>query len=290
MLKLSTFAGMKLSVFSFVFFVLVSSVAHAQMTVSKLMIVGSDHLDNVYKKDKPTTDVLTAKNQGDIQKFIAFADSYKPDMILVEVLPEKQPQIDSLYNLYLLDKLKFDQLPDGRSEVYQLAFRIGKRMGIERIVCVNAPGGTSQSILANGNNIELYQSAGIKLRELVTGIYSRLGEGKISFFDFLNFLNQTETINKVYQLRYIIPSRVTDGKFVNPDAMVDTAFINPKYIGAELTSLYKNRDYKIYSNIVNARMKSHPERMLLIIGVAHIGSLKSIFRDDPYFKLADFRR
>lgn len=33
--------------------------------------------------------------------------------------------------------------------------------------------------------------------------------------------------------------------------MIDMAFINPKYIGAELTSTFKNRDYKIYSGIVS---------------------------------------
>src|SRR5687767_15028689 len=119
---------MKFFFLSFVFVFLVSSTVNAQKEVSKLMIVGSDHLDNVYKKDQPSTDILTSKNQNDLQQFIAFVDTYKPDMVMVEVLPEKQPEIDGLYNLYLTNKLKIEDLPDGRSEVYQIAFRIGKKM------------------------------------------------------------------------------------------------------------------------------------------------------------------
>jgi hypothetical protein len=69
--------------------------------------------------------------------------------------------------------------------------------------------------------------------------------------------------------------------------MIDTAFVNPKYIGAELISIFKNRDYKIYSNIVTTKMQIRPNRILLIFGVAHVGSLKSIFRDDIEYKIVD---
>ena len=71
-------------------------------------------------------------------------------------------------------------------------------------------------------------------------------------------LNQPEVYNLVYRLRYITPARVVNGRFTNPDAMVDTAFVNPKYIGAELISVFKNRDYKIYSNIVVQALETRP--------------------------------
>ncbi|HEX2609319.1 MAG TPA: DUF5694 domain-containing protein, partial [Flavisolibacter sp.] len=101
---------------------------------------------------------------------------------------------------------------------------------------------------------------------------------------------QPDTYKRIYHLRYITPSRITNGVFTKPDEMVDTAFINKKYIGAELTSIFKNRDYKIYSNIVTTKMAVQPKRILLIIGVAHIGSLRSIFRDDPEFELVDINK
>jgi hypothetical protein len=88
-------------------------------------------------------------------------------------------------------------------------------------------------------------------------------------------------------MRYMAPVRVTDGTFKNPDAMIDTAFINPKYIGAELTAVFKNRDYKIYSNIITTQMREQSKRIVLIIGQTHVGSLQSIFRDDPAYKIVE---
>jgi len=257
----------------------------SQTVKTELLILGSDHLNQVYKKGNPETDVLSPKRQKEIIAFTSLAAKYKPDMIMVEVLPEDQPEIDSLYALYLKNSLKTDSIEDGRSEVYQVAFRMGKEMKLGKIFCVNAPGGTSQGILDNGENIALYKNETTELRKIVGAKYAALQNGTLSFKDFLIFLNQPETYNKVYHLRYITPSRVTNGTFTNPDKMVDTAFVDHKYIGAELTSVFKNRDYKIYSNIVTTKIRHNPKKILLVIGVAHIGSLISIFRDDPEFEL-----
>ncbi|WP_157687355.1 DUF5694 domain-containing protein [Pedobacter psychrophilus] len=281
---------MKLQLILPILLIGVWSKAHAQAQKTDIFILGSDHLAQIYKSDNPNTDVLLAKRQKEIADFSALVLPYKPDMIMVELLPEDQTKIDSLYGLFLQDKLKIEDLPDGRSEVYQLAFRMGKKLNLPKILCVNAPGATSQSILENGENIEIYKKENLELRTFASEKYKALQEGSLSFKDFLTFLNQPEIINKIYHLRYITPSRVINGTFKNPDAMVDTAFVNPKYIGAELTSVFKNRDYKIYSNIVTTVNQQNSKKTLLIIGVAHIGSLKNIIRDDEEFNLIDGHR
>ncbi len=259
----------------------------AQGQKTDIMLLGSDHLTQFYKSDKPSTDVLLPEPQRAVSAFVKLVLPYKPDLIMVEVLPEKQTQIDSLYALYVSDKLKLDQLEDGRSEVYQIAFRLGKQLGLTKIHCVNAPGGTSQSILDNGENISLYKEEGATLRAMVVDKVKAVQDGKLSLTNYLTFINQPETYNKVYRLRYITPARVRNGTFKNPDAMIDTAFINPTYIGAELISVFKNRDYKIYSNLVTTQLKTKAKRALLLIGAAHLGSLRSILRDDTDYNLVD---
>lgn len=259
----------------------------AQGQKTDIMLLGSDHLNQLYKSDKPRTDVLLPEPQRAIGTFINLVLPYKPDLIMVEVLPEKQTQIDSLYALYLSDKLKLDQLEDGRSEVYQIAFKLGKQLGLTKIYCVNAPGGTSQSILDNGENINLYKEEGAALRAMVVDKVKAVQDGKLSLTNYLAFINQPETYNGVYRLRYITPARVRNGTFKNPDAMIDTAFINPTYIGAELISVFKNRDYKIYSNLVTTQLKTKAKRAMLLIGAAHLGSLRSILRDDTEYNLVD---
>ncbi len=274
--------------FTLLFTIICTSIGFSQKT--DLMLLGSDHLTQLYKKDKPNTDVLLADNQSSINSFTKSVLAYKPDVIMVEVLPEKQQEIDSLYTLYLNDKIKLESIEDGRSEVYQLAFRMAKELKLAKIYCVNAPGGTSQSILDNGDNIALYKEEGVALREIVIEKVNALAAKNISFKDYLTFINQPDTYNKIYHLRYITPSRITNGTFKNPDAMVDTAFINKKYIGAELTSIFKNRDYKIYSNIVTTQLKTKSKRIVLIYGAAHIGSFISIFRDDQEYNLVSTKK
>ncbi|MBE7170326.1 MAG: hypothetical protein INR73_07035 [Williamsia sp.] len=271
----------------FTAFLALTCTLSAQSQKTDIMILGSDHFTQIYNSNNPNTDVLLPQRQKEIREFISSAIRYRPDMIMVEVLPENQQKIDSLYTLYVADKIKLENLEDGRSEVYQLAFRMAKQLGLSKIHCVNAPGGTSQSILDNGENIALYKEEGLAVRAIVAEKMKALQENNLSLKDYLLFLNKPGTYNKVYRLRYITPARVTNGTFKNPDAMVDTAFIDPKYIGAELTSIYKNRDYKIYSNIVTTQLKTKSKKLLLIIGAAHIGSLKSIFRDDADYQLID---
>lgn len=272
-------------IFTTLLFALGFVTAFAHISRTNVMIVGSDHLSQLYKKDNPNTDVLTPMRQQEITHFIASLASYKPDMVVIESLPEKQAQIDSLYRLYVQDKLNLATLPDGRSEIFQLAFRLGKQLRLPKIYCVNAPGGTSQSILRNGDNIELYQNATAELRKMVGEKMTALQNGTLSLHDYLVTLNQPQVYNLVYRLRYIIPARVVNGKFVKPDVLVDTAFVNPKYIGAELISIFKNRDYKIYSNIVVQAMHAKPKRIMALFGAAHIGSLNNIFGDDPEYQV-----
>ncbi|AII52865.1 DUF5694 domain-containing protein [Hymenobacter sp. APR13] len=257
---------------------------------AEVMMVGSDHLSQLYRKDSPNTDVLTAPGQRDAARFVAALAKYRPDMVVVERLPEEQPRLDSLYALYRQDKLDLTTLPDGRSEVYQLAFRLGRQLQLPRIYCANAPGGTSQGILRTGQNIELYQAAGAELSKVSGEKKAALQNGQLSLHDYLVALNQPQVYNLAYRLRYITPARVVNGRFTNPDAMVDTAFVNPKYIGAELISVFKNRDYKIYSNIVTQAMQVRPKRVLALFGAAHIGSLNSIFADDPEFRVVASRK
>ncbi|WP_426492945.1 DUF5694 domain-containing protein [Hymenobacter sp. 102] len=257
---------------------------------AEVMVVGCDHLNQIYKPDKPATDVLTPQGQQQISRFTAAIARFRPDMLVVEMLPEEQPRLDSLYALYRQDKLDLAALPGGRSEVYQVAFRLGKQLQLPRIYCSNAPGGTSQGILRTGQNIEVYQQAGAELSKVAGTKRAALEDGSLPLHSYLAALNQPEIYNLVYRLRYVTPARVTNGRFTNPDAAVDTAFVDPRYIGAELISVFKNRDYKIYSNIVTQAMPVRPKRVLALFGAAHIGSLQSIFASDPEFRVVEARK
>ena len=288
---------MKLLFYLFPFFFTLPAVSQEQVfgsaitapgdsSKTEILLLGSAHLSQLYEEGKPNTDVFSAARQQEIKQVISLLKEFQPDMIMVEELPEAQAQLDSLYRSFRGNEISLRELPDGRSEIYQIAFNLGKELQHERIWGVNAPGGTSISILDNGENIELFKKEVGRLRATaVKESDEQMENGSMSMREYLFFLNKPETVQLTHHLRYIAPARVRDGTFTNPDEMVDTAFINPKYIGAELTAVFKNRDYKIYSNIVTTQLKEQPERILLVIGQGHVGSLQSIFRDDPAYTL-----
>lgn len=261
--------------------------AFGQTEKIQILLLGSDHLNQVYHEDYPNTDVLTSSNQKQMQELASLIAPFQPDMIGIEDTPDYQNTTDSLYVLYRDDALDLRTLESGRREAYQLAFRIGKQASVDEITCVNYKGGTSQGILANGDNIERYQQEGQELRQLVMEKYAELRSGELSLKDYVVFLNQPATYQKVYHLRYITPAKVRNGFFENPDEMVDTAFVDPQYIGAELISVFKNRDYKIYSNIVVNQMAKKAKRILIVIGAGHLESLKSIFSGDPDYEVVN---
>lgn len=253
---------------------------------TNILLVGCSHLSQLYKADNPSSDMLTPRRQAELSTVLDGLQRFRPDGIMVEELPENQPRIDSLYQLYRQGKLDLNALPGGRSEVYQLGFALGKRLGLARIHCVNAPGGTSQSILHEGKNIELYKQADADWHAFSDPIGQRLLAGTSTIGQFLRTINEPATLRRLHTLVYRVPARVTNGT-LKPDPMVDAPFLNPQYVGAEFISVFYNRDLKVYSNVVTTQLQTQQHRQLLIIGARHVGSLQGILADDPAYRVVE---
>jgi len=104
---------------------------------TEIMTLGVFHfaypnLDVVTTADKDKISVMEEPYQSEIIAISKALCDYKPTIIAVEVTPDQQFTIDSLYSLY-----KNNQLILGKGEVYQLGFRIGKNLNLPTIYCVN---------------------------------------------------------------------------------------------------------------------------------------------------------
>lgn len=251
-----------------------------------IMLLASPHLAQFYKTGKPSTDVLAPTRQRELAALLTQVQRFRPAAIMVEELPREQPRLDSLYALYRQDKMDLNALPGGRSEVYQLGFVLGRRLGLERIYCVNSEGGTSQSILHEGTNIQLYQDATTEHRAYYAPVLQQWESGAVSMGGLLYFLNSRPMLEQLHTLVYRTPARVTDGT-LKADPMVDAAFVKPHYVGAEFISVFYNRDLKIYSNIVTTQLATRSPRLLTIIGGRHVASLQGIFRTDPAYRVVE---
>lgn len=249
-----------------------------------ILLLGCNHFSQLYKADLPQSDILSPRRQQELAQVRAGLLRYRPEAILIERQPDQQARIDSLYQLYRQGRLDLATLPDGRAEAYQLGFALGKQLGLPRIWCVDAPGGTSQSILHEGKNIELYKEGTARLREVVVPVDQGFTSGATTLPQYLRRLNDPALLGQLHTLVYRTPARVTDGR-LKPDPMVDAGFLNPHYVGAEFISVFYNRDLKIYSNIVTTQLAAPARRVLLIMGARHVPSLQGIFGTDPAYRV-----
>ena len=109
------------------------------------MILGIYHMDggkgkHVYEQE--IEDVLSPRRQKEIQLLAKNLAKWKPDIIAVEVLREKENLLNAIYLEYLEGKRNFEHeenLPflSSRNEVVQIGFRIAKYLNHKKILAVD---------------------------------------------------------------------------------------------------------------------------------------------------------
>lgn len=249
------------------------------------MLAGFDHLNQLYNQ-QPQSDVYSPKKQAEINQLNTCFQAYAPDMIMVEVDPIEQPRIDSLFALYATGKLTLDALPYGRSETYQIGFALAKRLKHKRVYCVDHYEATSQSLLTDGTNIDVYQRALQQLQGIARPLKKQVQQDSLSVYEYIRRLNQPEMIALTHRLFYNLPALVVNGEFSKTAAnTLDVSKIDKRYIGAEFISLFYNRNLKIYSNALISQRQYQGKKLLLLFGQTHVGVLQELFRANLDYSL-----
>ncbi len=204
----------------------------------------------------------------------------KPNIICVEYPPRWQKEMDSVYVAYCNGKLLPIEGYDADGELVQLAFELGKRLGLKRISAVDAK---AMSALNDDKLYEEYQKLAPKNDSLFNywdNIYYKKSAFEDSLrhqwttLDFLRFVNSDEHNSKTLG-RWLITTR--HGSNLNP-------------IGADqFITKYYNRNIRIYSNIQRA-IKNDNDRVLVIYGNTHMSILRSLFESSPLYQLTPIEK
>lgn len=179
-----------------------------------------------------------------------------------------------------------DALPYGRGETYQIGFSLAKRLKHQRVYCVDHYEGTSQSLLTEGTNIELYQQALQQFQGIARPLKKQVQQDSLSVYEYIRKLNQPDMITLTHRLFYNLPALVVNGDFSKTATnTMDVSKIDKRYIGAEFISLFYNRNLKIYSNALISQRQYKGKKLLLIFGQPHVGVLQELFRANPDYSL-----
>jgi hypothetical protein len=232
---------------------------------AKIMTLGVFHfaypnLDAVNTDEDAKISVLDEPFQSEIKSICNAIMGFAPTVIAVEFTPDQQRMIDSLYLQYKAGK--FDLR---KNEVYQLAFRIGKQLELDKIYCVDDVGRHYESIESIFNDSarlarfsDYYENA----RDTVYGLAVR--QSKISgIIDELYELNRPEKIKERLAVYLLHPFKYEE----EPGDFTGVDFESGRWY---------NRNLRIFRNIQRIPHSSD-DRILLIIGREHLNLLNLFF-------------
>lgn len=251
----------------------------------QVMVVGSDHLNQMYNK-QASSDVFSPKKQAELAQVRTQLARFRPEVILIEAEPKEQTQIDSLYALYQKGLLQLETLPTGRSERYQLGFALAKQLQLPSPKAVDYYAATSQSLLSTGTNIGAYTQDLKLLQATARPLRTLVQHDSLSLYDYLALANQPAMIALLHRMQFNTPALVMNGTFAAGGTnTVDLGKVDTEYIGAHFITLFYNRNLKIYSNMLRAQQLSQAKRVLVLFGLAHVGVQEELFAANPAYQV-----
>jgi hypothetical protein len=247
----------------------------------ELLILGVFHFDDpgldAYK-GRFTINVMLPERQREIEGVVEQLAQYRPTKVAVEVTADRQRWLDSLYKEYVEGRYRL-----GANEVYQLGFRLARRLGHQRVYAADA---TSRSVLTEQSVAASLSKLRIQMDTIGRAIeaepwnrrYRRLYEHDDSLKTVVPLTTYLAYINSPERLRIGHGAYTVGGfKLLGPDA---------DYLGPDDATEWYNRNLRIYSNL--QWLANTPEdRILLIIGAGHLPILRFLANSAPDIKLVD---
>lgn len=232
---------------------------------TKVMTLGVFHfaypnLDAIKTEDKDKVSVLEEPFQSEIVAIAKAISDFKPTIIAIESTPDRQFAIDSLYSLYTSGDFQL-----GKSEIYQLGFRIGKELSVPAIYCVDDPGrhyDNIENIFQDSQRSSQFEEYFINSPD---SVYRTSGAPKrvSSIISELYELNDPVQIKERLSVYLLNPFKYEEepGDFTGVDFE---------------TGRWFNRNLRIFRNIQRIPHNAD-DRILLIIGREHLNLLNLFF-------------
>lgn len=239
-----------------------------------IMILGVHHLDNPNNGDMysyKSGNIESEKRQSEIKELIMCLKEFKPTKIALELYTEINEKINTDYKNFLSGNFSLTT-----NEKHQIGFKLAKELGLNKLYCVNWNKNESHvpNVLqwVSENNCPLWDN-----------LCEELADDALKTQDYLNNHTIKEFIIKLNDDEYTTKSH----KFYMKLALISDG-VNP--IGAQWVSKYwYYRNIIIYKNIVNL-YESIEDRILLIIGAAHVYLLKQFLNENGEYRVEDTLR
>lgn len=242
---------------------------------AKAMVLGVFHFSNPgldsYKPKYPFN-ILEDRRQLELDTLLEKIVQYKPTKILIEF---NRIEMDSLtqisYQNYLEGNLDIEK---ESNEVYQIGFKLAKKLGHPRIYCSDADAKWFGVNLDWDNyDAEAY-------------LKSKGQFEKSSRYHYESFYNHQDSLKAIQSLSETIYMLNTpENSLIDHQAYLTSTLegAGDNYLGADNTARWYRRNLRIFSNAYDFTDFNTEERLLLIYGSGHLWLLKQFFKESPDF-------
>ncbi|MGS2738748.1 DUF5694 domain-containing protein [Sinomicrobium sp. M5D2P17] len=247
---------------------------------AKAMVLGVFHFSNPnldsYKR-KFDFDILEDKRQKELDVLLDKMVKYKPTKILVE---SSRVEADSIltdrYQKYVNGNFTIDDKSD---EVYQIAFKLAKKLGHTKVYASDASADWFGVELDWDNyNEDAY------LKEL--GQFEKAKRYDYeSFYKFYDSLKTTQTLTQHLVSVNNLENRLKDHQAYLTETIIIGAGDN--YLGADSVGKWYRRNLRIFANAYDMTDFDREERLLLLYGSGHVWQLRQLFNDSPDFEYVE---
>lgn len=265
----------------FLTFVMIFQGTHAQPSADKntenavnpqISILGTFHFGTTgdvaaVKVD----DIMSKQRQKEIRQMLKKIKAYKPTKVLVEVVRHKNEAYNQKYRKYLNGDFEL-----GKSEIYQLGFRMAKMMNHDSIYAIDY---TLRQPFGEIQEFAEKHGMGDRFKSFVNSVRERAKEkseyiANHTLMDYYRQLN-TDTADRWNRSLYLQETL---------DYNHDTTYTGPK-----IAAMHYKRNLYITANVM--RHAQPGERLLLIIGSGHRAVMKHFFKtrkDIDYVEVNQF--
>lgn len=255
-----------------------ATIFHKSEKRPEVLLLGTYHFsypdaDDYKTPDSLRVDILSEKRQLEIKEVLDAILRFKPTKIAIEAKAIEQPKYDSLYRLY-----KTGQLKTERDERYQLAFRLAKTLGHDKVYCIDA-----QPFVKTLYEID--SIADQKYTEKDDTVVTAIEERYDAFYNLddslqlhMKLIDYLTLINSDQYLRY------DNGQYLYHTRKGT----NAEPVGADgFISKWFNRNVRIYSSIERITTTKN-DRVFVLFGGGHIPILKFLLESSQEFELRKF--
>lgn len=240
---------------------------------TEVMTLGVFHfeypnLDAVRIEEKDKISVLDEPYQSEIAAIIKAIKEFNPTVIAIEFLPQRQQMIDSLYSLY--ESYSWEL---GKNEVYQLGFRLGRKLNISKIYCVDDPGKHYDNITEIfGDSLRLAKFEHYYFNSPDSAYELPRPKGKVkSIIDALLIGNDPVQIKERLATYLLHPFKYEE----HPGDFTGVDFESGRWY---------NRNLRIFRNIQRIP-RTVGDKILFIVGSEHLNLLNLFFDVSREFEL-----